>query len=211
MENRVSIDRFEKSSNVVTPNGVVSLRSQRIPLAETVYTQKQTDGLVSSLVDSRISDTAFGVLYAGMGDVKRRVLQLTVLGLNGSEINKALSEEGIVAEYEYELTSLEELFGVRGKAGLVGIQARWVLLEDKYRTGVIKASVNIGQKNQELLSIREKQVLQLISSGKTSKEIGRLLTLSPKTVENHRSRMFEKFGVNSSIQLINMVRELGII
>ena len=52
------------------------------------------------------------------------------------------------------------------------------------------------------LSGRECEVLGLIVEGLTNKEIGRALTLSPRTVETHRANLFGKLGAESLAQLI---------
>ena len=52
------------------------------------------------------------------------------------------------------------------------------------------------------LSEREREVLGLITSGLTNKEIGRALTLSPRTVETHRANVFAKLTVESLAVLI---------
>ena len=52
------------------------------------------------------------------------------------------------------------------------------------------------------LSEREREVLGLIIEGLTNKEIGRSLTLSPRTVETHRANLFAKLGAESLAQLI---------
>jgi two-component system response regulator FixJ len=52
------------------------------------------------------------------------------------------------------------------------------------------------------LSGREREVLGLIVSGLTNKEIGRALTLSPRTVETHRANLFAKLEAESLAQLI---------
>ena len=52
------------------------------------------------------------------------------------------------------------------------------------------------------LSVREREVLGLIVTGLTNKEIGRALDLSPRTVETHRANLFAKLGVDSLAQLI---------
>jgi DNA-binding NarL/FixJ family response regulator len=54
----------------------------------------------------------------------------------------------------------------------------------------------------EGLSDRELEVFQLIGQGKTMKEIGPELHLSPKTIEVHRSRIREKLKITSAAQLI---------
>ena len=52
------------------------------------------------------------------------------------------------------------------------------------------------------LSEREREVLGLIVEGLTNKEIGRALTLSPRTVETHRANLFAKLQAESLAQLI---------
>jgi len=52
------------------------------------------------------------------------------------------------------------------------------------------------------LSEREREVLGLIVSGLTNKEIGRALDLSPRTVETHRAHLFAKLQAESLAQLI---------
>lgn len=49
---------------------------------------------------------------------------------------------------------------------------------------------------------REREVLDLISQGFSTKEIGRELGISPKTVEFHRSNLLRKYGARTSSQLI---------
>ena len=53
-----------------------------------------------------------------------------------------------------------------------------------------------------LLSEREREVLGLIVAGLTNKEIGRALTLSPRTVETHRANVFATLEVESLAVLI---------
>ena len=53
-----------------------------------------------------------------------------------------------------------------------------------------------------LLSEREREVLGLIVAGLTNKEIGRALTLSPRTVETHRANLFAKLAVESLAVLV---------
>lgn len=52
------------------------------------------------------------------------------------------------------------------------------------------------------LSVREREVLGLIVTGLTNKEIGRALDLSPRTVETHRANLFAKLQAASLAQLI---------
>ena len=52
------------------------------------------------------------------------------------------------------------------------------------------------------LSPREREVVTQLAAGHTSKEIARLLALSPRTVEMHRARLLRKLGVRTTAQLL---------
>ncbi len=52
------------------------------------------------------------------------------------------------------------------------------------------------------LTAREKEIIELIAEGLSSKEIANKLCLSIKTVDAHRSNIYDKMEVNNSIQLI---------
>lgn len=53
------------------------------------------------------------------------------------------------------------------------------------------------------LTPREREVAALVVEGKTSKQIGRQIGLSPRTVEMHRSRLMRKFGATTSGELLH--------
>jgi DNA-binding NarL/FixJ family response regulator len=61
------------------------------------------------------------------------------------------------------------------------------------------------------LSARERQVLQMVAEGHTANEIGAALSLSPRTVETHRSRVMEKLGLNDLAALIRFAIQQGVI
>lgn len=52
-----------------------------------------------------------------------------------------------------------------------------------------------------LLTEREREVVELVVQGKSSKDIAELFALSPRTVENHRARAMEKLRVSSAVEL----------
>ena len=52
------------------------------------------------------------------------------------------------------------------------------------------------------ISGREREVLELVADGMSSKEIARVLDLSPRTIEVHRANLFNKLGVDSLADLV---------
>lgn len=59
--------------------------------------------------------------------------------------------------------------------------------------------------NKITLTEQEKKTLKLISAGLTSKEIGDILCKSPRTIEDYRARLYEKFNVKNKAQLITYI------
>jgi DNA-binding NarL/FixJ family response regulator len=63
----------------------------------------------------------------------------------------------------------------------------------------------------DLLSSREREVLQLIAEGKTNKDIATLLNLSVYTVDAHRGRIMEKLNLHSTSELVRFAVRKGLI
>lgn len=82
-----------------------------------------------------------------------------------------------------------------------------VLLEDYVR----KLQRTGAEDSYDLLSPREREILQLVAEGKSSKEIANLLNLSVYTVETHRARVMQKLNLRGIPELILYAVRKGII
>jgi len=63
----------------------------------------------------------------------------------------------------------------------------------------------------DLLTSREREVLQMIAEGKTNKEIAGTLNLSVYTVDAHRGKIMEKLNLHSSGELVRFAVRNGLI
>jgi len=72
------------------------------------------------------------------------------------------------------------------------------LLEDYVR----KLQQRGLQDSYELLTEREKEVLQLLAEGKSNKEVAGILDLSPYTVETHRSHIMQKLDLHNTVDIV---------
>jgi DNA-binding NarL/FixJ family response regulator len=63
----------------------------------------------------------------------------------------------------------------------------------------------------DALSEREREVLQLVAEGRSSKEIGELLSISPATVETHRSHLLQKLGLHNTVEVVRYAARRGIV
>lgn len=63
----------------------------------------------------------------------------------------------------------------------------------------------------ESLSEREREVLQLVAEGRSSKEIADVLSISPTTVETHRAHLLQKLGLHNTVEVVRYAARRGII
>jgi DNA-binding CsgD family transcriptional regulator len=61
------------------------------------------------------------------------------------------------------------------------------------------------------LTVRECEILELLASGQSNKEMARMLGISPNTVKTHVARVYEKLEVQRRIQAIEKARWLALI
>jgi DNA-binding NarL/FixJ family response regulator len=85
------------------------------------------------------------------------------------------------------------------------VMANRTYLSSQVADVVLKDYVRLVAKSDlsafSILTKREREVLQCIAEGKTTKEIAALLKISVKTVETHRQRIMEKLNVGSIAEL----------
>jgi two-component system, NarL family, response regulator NreC len=63
----------------------------------------------------------------------------------------------------------------------------------------------------ESLSVREREIFQLVAEAKTNKEIANLLNVSPSTVETHRAHIMEKLNLHSAAEIVLYAVRRGVI
>ncbi|HEX3725911.1 MAG TPA: LuxR C-terminal-related transcriptional regulator [Pirellulales bacterium] len=63
----------------------------------------------------------------------------------------------------------------------------------------------------DALTPRERQVVELVAAGKITKEIAKLLSISSKTVEVHRSNIMRKMHVESAAELLHLIARFSLL
>jgi DNA-binding NarL/FixJ family response regulator len=76
---------------------------------------------------------------------------------------------------------------------------------------VVQAYLTKTDLPSDPLSPREREVLQLIAEGKTTKDIAGLLGVSVKTIESHRVRLMEKLDIRQTAGLVRYAIRRGMI
>lgn len=129
-----------------------------------------------------------------MHDNEEYLSQMLQAGASGYIIKKAAASE------------LQEAIRIvsRGESYLYPTVA-------KHLIGSYLRGIEGGNKSSEGLTSREKEILILIAEGNTNKEIAGHLQLSVKTVETHRSHIFEKLNVKDRIEAVRYAIRVGLV
>ncbi len=164
------------------------------------------------------------------GNFDIAVLDISMPGRSGLEILKELKT--IRPALPVLILSMypEELYAVRAfKSGASGYLSkesaptelitaiRKVSSGGKYVSPSLAESLalNLSDDNSkplhDKLSSREYQILCMIASGKTGKEIASELNLSAKTVSTYRARVLEKMGLHSNAELTHYALQNGLV
>jgi DNA-binding NarL/FixJ family response regulator len=86
-----------------------------------------------------------------------------------------------------------------------------VFLSPDVSATVVRAYVNKSEPATEILGSRERQVLQLVAEGKTTKDIAEVLGISAKTAESHRSHIMQKLEIHNTAGLVRYAIRRGLI
>jgi len=76
---------------------------------------------------------------------------------------------------------------------------------------VMEAYRSKDERPKDPLTAREKQVLQLIAEGKSTRDVAALLSISVKTAESHRTRLMRKLDIHETASLVRYAVRRGIV
>jgi DNA-binding NarL/FixJ family response regulator len=151
-------------------------------------------------------------------------------GMDGIEATRRIREAS--PETKIILITIDESRGAISEAIQAGVSG--YLLKDASPDALVDAARNAVEGNAVIhpqltktfieevqhadeaptttpLSKREKQILQLVANGSTTKEVARDLGISPHTVKTHLERIFEKLGANDRAQAVAIAIRTGLV
>jgi DNA-binding NarL/FixJ family response regulator len=144
------------------------------------------------------------------------LMDIAMPGMNGLEALARISKEHPdVRVIILSMHATEEYVHQAFKAGASGyllkdaaaaeldVAVRAVARGETYLTPAVSRHVveylrraGNGGSSADLLTPRQREILQLIAEGKTTKEIARVLSISVKTVETHRLQLMERLAIH---------------
>ena len=150
---------------------------------------QRTGSVIEILIEQALASEAMGDIPAALDPLGRAL---------------ALAEpEGYVQTFIGEGTPMARLLGAARSRGITPAYAGRLLAAMSDRDPAAGGST--------LLSEREVEVLQLVASGLSNREIADRLYLALDTVKGHNRRIFGKLGVQSRTEAIARAREIGVL
>jgi len=155
------------------------------------------------------------------------ILDISLPDLNGFEIAAAIQKKGVSTRVIF-LTMHND--SITAKKAIQSFGDGYVIKDNAFedllyaiksvRAGgkfispsVSNKLINIGAPAESLqivLTEREKQILSLIASGLTNRQIADKLFISMKTVETHRNRILQKLGVHTTADMVRYAIKSGL-
>ncbi len=157
------------------------------------------------------------------------ILDVAMPLLNGIEAGRAISRGcptvrtialTVHTENHYVLAALEAGFSgyvLKSQAAAQLVRAikevsrGSVYLSPGVSRAVVDASLNKAKLPADPLTGREREVLQLVAEGKTTKQIAKLLGVTAKTAESHRTRIMTKLKIHETAGLVRYAIRQGLI
>ena len=172
-------------------------------------------------VSAEASDGQEAVRLAAVVHPDIAVLDISMPLLNGLDAARELkkNEEGIKIvlltrhdEPQYVTEALRA--GVKGyvlKNQAATDLVAAIYLSPNISRAVMEAYVAKTEPEADPLTPRERQVLQMVGEGKSTKDVARLLGISTKTAESHRARLMRKLDIHETAGLVRYAIRRGLV
>jgi len=135
--------------------------------------------------------------------------KLLVLSMHAGEAYVAQALRAGVSGYLLKDAADDEL-----PLAIKAIARGEVYLSPRISTQLVERLLKSGSAEPDPLAgltTRQREILQLVAEGKSSKEVAVLLDLSVKTVESHRSQIMERLGVHDLTGLVRFAIRVGLV
>jgi two-component system response regulator NreC len=191
-------------------NGLQALEKAREVQPDIVLmdiTMPDMDGMETTLQLKKLYPDC-QILVLTVHDDKQYFMKMLSVGASGYLTKQAAADELVAAIQAV----------AAGHVYLQPALARW-LLEDYQqlaKTVALPTHEEVNGKDKhavtlDILSERERQVLELVAEGLSNHDIGKNLALSPKTIARHRERIMKKLNIHSRTELVKFAIRTGLI
>jgi two-component system response regulator NreC len=164
---------------------------------------KLAEELVPDIVVMDIGMPLLNGIDAAAAIVKKNPkIHIIILSMHSDEdyVLRALTAgvKGYLLKDTVEVDLIRAIEAVRKGSTFFSPEITNILLEDYVRQLQDRGL----QDSYELLTQREKEILQLLAQGKSNKDVAALLNVSPLTVDTHRGNLMQKLNIHSTAEIV---------
>ena len=183
----------------------------------------QTEGRYQVVAEASDGEEALRILEETPVDVA--ILDLSMPRMNGLETIRRITKKfPRIKILVLSMYSDEQFVSQSLRDGAKGYILKHALDEELFQAldaihkgdQYISATVDVGRVEERArdhleLTIREREVLQLIVDGHTTTEVAEILTISPHTATRHRANLMQKLNAHSQMELVRSAARQGLI
>jgi DNA-binding NarL/FixJ family response regulator len=142
-------------------------------------------------------------------EIRQASPETKVILVTVDESRASISEaiQAGVSGYLLKDTSADELVN----AARLAVEGKAVIHPQLTRAFIEEVQTADKREDAAALSRREKEILQKVAYGATTKEVAHDLGISPHTVKTHLERIFEKLGANDRAQAVAIAIRTGLV
>jgi len=156
------------------------------------------------------------------------ILDITMPGLDGFEVYEKIKSQGIETKVIFLTMHKDPLIAKRAvqsnAAGYVlkdnafedllyairAVYSGGTFISPSISDKILKESP-LKEQAYQTLTVREREVLRLIASGLTNKQVAKKLFISVKTVETHRTNIMQKLDIHITADLVRYAIKIGLL
>lgn len=183
----------------------------------------QTEGKYEVVAEASDGEEALRILEETSADLV--ILDLSMPRMNGLETVRRLSKRfPRIKVLVLSMYSDEQFVNQSLRDGAKGYILKHAMDEELFQAldaihgggQFVSQSIDLGKVEEHAqdhldLTVREREVLQLIVDGHTTTEVAEILAISPHTATRHRANLMQKLNAHSQVELVRNASRRGLI
>jgi len=146
--------------------------------------------------------------------IERQLDTLSPLAATRCRAASRLIRSAVLATQNHSLAVLAIVISevlAEGRTGQGTVLKKTRSQPERFAVGSLGSGSELSLPGSDVITVRERDVLSMISQGCSNKRIARMLNISPETVKSHVKRIFSKLSVSTRTEAVSRAVSRGLV
>jgi ATP/maltotriose-dependent transcriptional regulator MalT len=146
--------------------------------------------------------------------IERQLDNLSPLAATRCRAASRLIRSAVLASQNHSLAVLAIVISevlAEGRTGQSTVLKKTRSQPERFAVGSLGSGSELSAPGSDAITVRERDVLSMISQGCSNKRIARMLNISPETVKSHVKRIFSKLSVSTRTEAVSRAVSRGLV